>query len=75
MECAYRLVFLLTGQRLSAADLTDIDEDELESMRVPAGEGVTLDPECDARYVAALAPTRVGRPSPRSSPKPSRNLK
>ena len=60
MECAYRLVFLLTGQRLSAADLADIDEDELESMRVPAGEGVTLDPERDARYVAALAPDEVG---------------
>ena len=29
-------------------------------MRVPAGEGVTLDPERDARYVAALAPDEVG---------------
>ncbi len=60
IDAAFRLAFLLTGQRLSAADLADIDEDELESMRVPAGEGVTLDPERDARYVAALAPDEVG---------------
>ena len=60
IDAAFRLAFLLTGQRLSAADLADIDEDELESMRVPAGEGVTLDPEHDARYVAALAPDEVG---------------
>ena len=60
IDAAVRLAFLLTGQRLSAADLADIDEDELESMRVPAGECVTLDPERDARYVAALAPDEVG---------------
>ena len=60
IDAAFRLAFLLTGQRLSAADLADIDEDELESMRVPAGKGVTLDPERDARYVAALAPDEVG---------------
>ena len=60
IDAAFRLAFLLTGQRLSAADLADIDEDELKSMRVPAGEGVTLDPERDARYVAALAPDEVG---------------
>ncbi len=51
MECAYRLVFLLTGQRWSADDIAEADEEELESMRIPSGEGVTLDPASDARYV------------------------
>ena len=60
IAAAFRLTFLLTGQRLCADDLADADEDELESMRVPAGEGVTLDPARDARYVAALAPDEVG---------------
>lgn len=60
MECAYRLVFLLTGQRLSADDIAEADEEELEGMRIPSGEGVTLDPASDARYVAALAPDEVG---------------
>ena len=60
IDAAFRVTFLLTGQRLSVADLADADEDELESMRVPAGEGVTLDPQRDARYVAALAPDEVG---------------
>ena len=60
IDAAFRLTFLLTGQRLCADDLADADEDELESMRVPAGEGVTLDPARDARYVAALAPDEVG---------------
>ncbi|MDO4436939.1 MAG: phosphate uptake regulator PhoU [Coriobacteriaceae bacterium] len=59
-DAAFRVTFLLTGQRLSATDLMDTDEDELEGMRVPAGEGVTLNPERDARYVAALAPDEVG---------------
>ena len=60
MECAYRLVFLLTGQRLSADDIAEADEEELEGMRIPSGEGVTLDSASDARYVAALAPDEVG---------------
>ena len=60
IDAAFRLTFLLTGQRLCADDLADADEDELESMRVPAGEGVTLDPARDARYIAALAPDEVG---------------
>lgn len=60
MECAYRLVFLLTGQRWTAADIADTDTDELESMRIPSGEGVTLDPAADARYVAELPLDEVG---------------
>lgn len=60
MECAHRLVFLLTGQRWSADDIAEADEEELESMRIPSGEGVTLDPASDARYVSALAPDEVG---------------
>ena len=60
MECAYRLVFLLTGQRWSADDIAEADEDELESLRIPSGEGVTLDPESDARFVSHLALDEVG---------------
>lgn len=60
MECAYRLVFLLTGQRWSADDIAEADEDELENMRIPSGEGVTLDPASDALFVSHLAPDEVG---------------
>ena len=60
IDAAFRLTFLLTGQRFSAADIADADEDELESMRIPSGEGVILDPKADARYVAGLAPDEVG---------------
>ncbi len=60
MECAYRLVFLLTGQRWGADDIAEADEEELESMRIPSGEGVTLDPESDARFVSNLALDEVG---------------
>ena len=60
MECAYRLVFLLTGQRWSAADLADADEGELESMRIPSGEGVTLDPVADAHFVSDLPLDEIG---------------
>ncbi len=60
IDAAFRIAFLLTGQRWSAADLIETDEDELESMRIPSGEGVTLDPVRDARAVASLAPDEVG---------------
>ena len=60
MECAYRLVFLLTGQRWTAADLAEADEGELEGMRVPSGEGVILDPATDAHYVSSLPLDEVG---------------
>ncbi len=60
MECAYRLMFLLTGQRWSADDIAEADEGELESLRIPSGEGVTLDPKSDARFVSHLAPDEVG---------------
>lgn len=60
VEIATRLTFLLTGQRLSASDIAESDEDELESLRVPSGEGVILEPKNDARYVAALPLDEVG---------------
>ena len=60
IDAACRLTFLLTCQRLNASDLIDIDEDELESMRVPSGEGVVLDPKTDAQYVAKLPLDEVG---------------
>ena len=60
IDAAFRIAFLLTGQRWSVADLIETDEDELESMRIPSGEGVTLDPARDARAVASLAPDEVG---------------
>lgn len=49
-----RLSFLLTGQRWNAIDIADTDEEELESLRVPSGEGVVLEPAVDARYVSSL---------------------
>ena len=60
IDAAFRITFLLTGQRWSASDIAEADEDELESMRIPSGEGTILDPEADARYVSALAPDEVG---------------
>ena len=60
IDAAFRIAFLLTGQRWSVADLLETDEGELESMRIPSGEGVTLDPVRDARAVASLAPDEVG---------------
>ena len=60
IDAAFRIAFLLTGQRWSVADLIETDEGELESMRIPSGEGVTLDPMRDARAVASLAPDEVG---------------
>ena len=60
IDAAFRIAFLLTGQRWSVADLIETDEGELESMRIPSGEGVPLDPVRDARAVASLAPDEVG---------------
>ena len=60
IDAAFRIAFLLTGQRWSVADLIETDGGELESMRIPSGEGVTLDPVRDARAVASLAPDEVG---------------
>ena len=54
IDATSSLSFLLTGQRLSIADIAEIDDDELEAMRVPSGEGVILQPVSDARYVAAI---------------------
>lgn len=60
VDAACRLTFLLTGQRLTSSDIADADEDELEGMRVPSGEGVIMDPASDARYVAELPLDEVG---------------
>lgn len=60
VDAACRLTFLLTGQRLTANDIAEADEDELEGMRVPSGEGVIMDPATDARYVAELPLDEVG---------------
>ena len=60
IDAACRLSFLLTGQRLTAADLAEAEDDELESMRVPSGEGVIMNPVTDAAYVSALPAEEVG---------------
>ena len=59
IDATYRLTFLLTGQRMTAGDIARVDEDELESMRVPSGEGVIMRPAVDARYVAKVPANEV----------------
>ena len=59
IDAACRLTFLLTGQRMTAGDIACTDEDELESMRVPSGEGVIMRPAVDARYVAKVPVNEV----------------
>ena len=54
IDAACRLTFLLTGQRMTAGDIARTDEDELESMRVPSGEGVIMRPAVDAHFVAKV---------------------
>ena len=54
IDATSTLTFLLTGQRMSIADIAEIDEDELEALRIPSGEGVILQPLSDARYVADI---------------------
>lgn len=54
IDAAGRIVFLLTGQRLNAGDIAEFDEDDLEAMRVPSGEGVTLVPVADVRCVERI---------------------
>lgn len=54
IDAASRIVFLLTGQRWNSVDIAGFDEDELEAMRVPSGEGVILRPEFDALCVSQL---------------------
>ena len=56
IDAACRLTFLLTGQRMTAGDIARTDEDELESMRVPSGEGVIMRPAVDARTTFAKVP-------------------
>ena len=59
IDAACRLTFLLTGQRMTAGDIARTDEDELESMRVPSGEGVIMRPAVDAHYVAKVPANEV----------------
>ena len=59
IDAACRLTFLLTGQRMTAGDIACTDEDELESMRVPSGEGVIMRPAVDARFVAKVPANEV----------------
>ena len=59
IDAACRLTFLLTGQRMTAGDIARTDEDELESMRVPSGEGVIMRPAVDARFVAKVPANEV----------------
>ena len=59
IDAACRLTFLLTGQRMNAGDIARTDEDELESMRVPSGEGVIMRPAVDARYIAKVPVNEV----------------
>lgn len=54
IDAAGRIMFLLTGQRWNTVDIAGFDNDELEAMRVPSGEGVILRPELDAASVARL---------------------
>lgn len=54
IDAASRIMFLLTGQRWNSVDIAGFDEDELESLRVPSGEGVILRPEVDAASVAKI---------------------
>lgn len=60
VDAACRLTFLLTGQRWTANDIADADEEELESMRIPAGEGSIMDVQTDAEYVSNLPLDEVG---------------
>lgn len=54
IDAASRITFMLTGQRFNLADVAEADDEELEELRIPSGEGVILNPEVDARYVARL---------------------
>ena len=60
VDAACRLTFLLTGQRWTANDIADADEEELESMRIPSGEGSIMDAQTDAEYVSNLPLDEVG---------------
>ena len=54
IDAASRIMFLLTGQRWNSVDIAGFDDEELEAMRVPSGEGVILKPESDAAFVARI---------------------
>ena len=54
IDAATRIMFLLTGQRWNTVDIAGFDDDELEALRVPSGEGVILKPEVDAAFVARI---------------------
>lgn len=54
IDAASRVMFLVTGQRWNTVDIAGFDEEELEALRVPSGEGVVLVPEVDAKAVAQI---------------------
>ncbi len=54
VEIGTRLVYMLTGRRYTPTDLTELDDEELEAARVPSGEGVIMEPEVDAAFVANM---------------------
>ncbi len=60
IDAACRLTFLLTGQRWTANDIAAADEEELEGMRIPSGEGTIMDAAVDAQYVSDLPLDEVG---------------
>ena len=69
IDAAFRIAFLLTGQRWSVADLIETDEGELESMRIPSGEGVTLDPAARCPSCGVPGSRRGGRQACLSHPR------
>lgn len=54
IDAAGRVMFLLTGQRMNQVDLAKFDDEDLDALRIPSGEGVLLRPDVDARAVAAI---------------------
>ncbi|HJG37605.1 phosphate signaling complex PhoU family protein [Enorma phocaeensis] len=65
IDAAGRVMFLLTGQRMNQVDLAKFDDEDLDALRIPSGEGVLLRPDVDARAVAAIpveeVPTELKR--------------
>ena len=52
VEVGARVAFLLTGQRWTSSELSDLDD--ADEVRIPSGEGRLLDTKSDALYIAAV---------------------
>ena len=52
VEVGARVAFMLTGQRWTPSELSDLDD--FEEVRIPSGEGRLLNSEKDAAFVAAV---------------------